>query len=76
MTSKLHALRNYLKHAHEDRMFRWALLAAAVLAVLAAGHIAAQARPVFVVLDSRTCHPYIKGWAMCPLPSPSADARR
>lgn len=63
-----HALRNYLKHAHEDRTFRWALAVAFVLAVLAAGHIAAQGRPVVVTLDGARCYPRASGWAMCPVP--------
>ena len=66
-----HALRNYLKHAHEDRTFRWALAIAFVLAVLAAGHIAAQARPVIVTLDGAKCYPRATGWAMCPFTSPA-----
>lgn len=68
MNAKLHALRNYLKHAHEDRTFRWALAVAFVLAVLAAGHIAAQARPVVVTLDGAKCYQRLTGWAMCPVP--------
>ena len=73
MASQLRALRNYLKHAHEDRTFRWALAVALVMAVLAAGHIAAQARPVVVTLDGAKCYPRAKGWAICPVPSPGIE---
>jgi len=75
MTSQLRALRNYLKHAHEDRTFRWALAVAFLLAVLAAGHIAAQARPVVVTLDGARCYPRGVGWAMCPVPTERVDLK-
>ena len=70
MTSRLRAIRNYIKHAHEDRTFRLALALAFILAVLAAGHIAAQARPVIVTLDGSKCYPRATGWAMCQVPLP------
>ena len=77
MTSQLRALRNYLKHAHEDRTFRWVMVAALVMAVVLAGYIAHLAKTAEVVtVDGARCYARGTGWAMCPVPSPTADPRR
>ena len=73
MRRTLRALRNYLAHSHEDRVFRWARLLAHVLAILAAGCIAFAHKPAEVVtVDMARCHPFAKGFEICPRPSPRA----